>query len=78
MYKRCSNNEVRLMMLSTLGSNVASTCGVLIHVHGLINSIKPIILFMGHRQLAQDVTSQNVASHLGLFCLLSENSSKNE
>ena len=34
---------------------------------------KPDVLFMG---LAQDVTPQNAASHLGLFCLLTI-SSKN-
>ena len=35
---------------------------------------KPGVLFMGHRQT---MTPQNAASHLGLFCLLRENSLKN-
>ena len=35
-----------------------------------INPYKPGFLFIGHRQ--------NAASHLGLFCLLAQFSSKNE
>ena len=30
-----------------------------------------------YNTIAPDVTPQNAASHLGLFCLLNENSSKN-
>ena len=43
----------------------------------VINSYKPGIPFVGHRQnsIAPDVTPQNAASHLGLFCLHREISS---
>ena len=56
----------------------------------IINSFKPGVPFVGQRQqnsprcgtfanrIAPDVTPQNAASHLGLFCLLREISSKNE
>ena len=47
-----------------------------------LNSFTPGVPFMGHRQtpnsIAPDVTPQNAASHLGLFCLLGGISSKNE
>ena len=35
------------------------------------NSFKPCVPFMANR-IAPDVTPQNAAPHLGLFCLLSE------
>ena len=46
-----------------------------------VNPYKPGVLFIGHRQanrIAPDVKPQNPASHLGLFCLLTRFSSKNE
>ena len=41
-------------------------------LYELIDSFKPGVLFMGHRQteIAPDGTPQNAAFHLGLFCLL--------
>ena len=60
--------------LSLLGaSGVFTTC------MPRINPFKPGVPFMGHRhnRIAADVTPQNAASHLGLFCLLREFSSKN-
>ena len=41
----------------------------------------PGILFLGHKQtakIAPDKMPQNVASHLGLYCLFTGISSKNE
>ena len=48
------------------------------HAH-MFNSFKPGVPFMGRRQkkIAPDVTPQNAASHLRLFCLLTEFSSNN-
>ena len=40
-----------------------------------INSFKPSVLKLAN-SIAPDVTPQNAASHLGLFCLLREISSK--
>ena len=45
-----------------------------------LNSYKPGVLFMGHMKansITPDVTLQNAASHLELFCLLIEISLKN-
>ena len=48
------------------------------YMYEVLDSFKPGIPFMGHRQIAPDVTPQNeAASHLGLFCVLRKFSSKN-
>ena len=55
---------------------------VIIEITTALTHFTPGVPFMGHRQtpnsIAPDVTPQNAASHLGLFCLLGGISSKNE
>ena len=51
-----------------------STYFAIFQPYSLPNSYKPVVPFVGHMQ---NSIAPDVASHLGLFCLLREFSSKN-
>ena len=87
--KTCLYRELTILMVpyycsiaelfcSYLSINIAMFIGVTFFRR--VNPFKPGVLFIGHRQtiIAPDVTPQNAASHPGLFCLLTGNSSKKE